>query len=149
MCQYTNMCMCLYVSTCLCVYVSMLCLTGARFYITNGAARQLTARRARVLCNTSSDVCISWALSHLGGLTYAGGVQPATHVTPPVDYVTMEEFLYSCSIELKIPVHELTSEVLSQTSVTSTNTLLKSCPEYLKNEVTCRILAACAGRRLR
>ena len=104
-----------------------------------------------MLSDTSATVCVAWALDHLSGQTCPGGLLPALHVTPPAEYTAIEAFLYSCSVHLQIPVHELTSEVLIQSSSKDSNTsaLLQSCPEYLHDTVTCRILVACAARRLR
>lgn len=56
---------------------------GARFYISHGAACQLTARKALRMANTSTERAVQWALSHSAGLTYPGGSEPSLNVSPP------------------------------------------------------------------
>jgi len=116
---------------------------GARFYISHGAACQLTARKALRMANTSTERAVQWALSHSAGLTYPGGSEPSLNVSPPQDYLLLESYLYEQSVRLNIPVH-----VLTPTSLASTHTSI-GCPSALLDPLTCCALVACAAKRLR
>jgi hypothetical protein len=127
---------------------SLSCSAGARFYITNGAACRLTARRALVLRSCSPPACLSWALAHLAGVTCPGGLPPALLAAPPPDYAALEEYLYRSAVRLQLPVHQLTAEALGG-QVSGSGTSTSDCPDWLKDEATCQVLVACAARRLR
>jgi glucosamine-6-phosphate deaminase len=116
---------------------------GARFYISNGAACQLTARKALRMANTSTERAVQWALSHSAGLTYPGGSQASLSSYPPTDYLLLESYLYEQSVRLNIPVHELTPAALA-----STHTSI-GCPSALLDPLTCCALVACAAKRIR
>lgn len=116
---------------------------GARFYISHGAACQLTARKALRMARASTERAVQWALSHSAGLTYPGGSQPSLSSSPPSDYLLLESYLFEQSVRLNIPVHELTPE-----SLASTHTSI-GCPSALLDPLTCCALVACAAKRLR
>jgi glucosamine-6-phosphate deaminase len=112
---------------------------GAKFYITNGAATHLNARKAEVLHTVSAN-CVNWMLSHLSGTC----TTDKPHLVEPTEeYQTMEQLLYETSLAVKIPVHELERKHLDETR------LGKAVPEWLKDELTFSLLRACASRRLR
>jgi 6-phosphogluconolactonase/glucosamine-6-phosphate isomerase/deaminase len=116
---------------------------GARFYISHGAACQLTARKALRMANTSTERAVQWALSHSAGLTYPGGSQASLSSSPPADYLLLESYLFEQSVRLNIPVHQLNPAALA-----STHTSI-GCPSALLDPLTCCALVACAAKRLR
>lgn len=116
---------------------------GVRFYLTHGAACKLTARQAKRIHDCSATEALEWALSHLSGCSCNGGTQPAIVANPPESYRVLESYLYEQSVRLGTPVHQLTPEALSSQQGVIT------CPEPLRDDLTCRALVACAARRLR
>lgn len=118
---------------------------GARFYITQGAACHLTNRKYKKLLNCSQTEALEWALSHLSGSSYPGGSSPALKAKPPISYHLLETYLYDQSLKLKIPVHQLTPQLLTKDS----NSIESSCPPSLRDELACRIIVTCASKRLK
>ena len=112
--------------------------SGARFYITHGAAKKLPARQAEDIQKVPLS-CIEWALNHLSGL-----ITDRPHlVEPTMEYLQMENLLYETSFETKVPVHELNVEHLDQTPQG------RASPAWLHSELNFKLLRSCASRRLR
>jgi len=113
---------------------------GARFYVTQGAAMKLTARKAESLSKVSRS-CVDWALGHLA--TASGPAYPACMVKPTADYSIVEELIHSTSLCHKKPVHLLTTSDLTSMKEAA------SAPAFMFDEITFSVLIACAARRLR
>lgn len=115
---------------------------GARFYLTEGAASQLTGRKAEQISSVDPSLVIAWALRHLSSVTFPGGDSSAYAVIPPDYYSQVETLIYSISLRNKVPVHELQVR-----DMYSSPTLFV--PDYLRNEFNCGVFVACASHRLR
>ena len=132
---------------------------GGRFYLTNGAASKLTARKNLRLSNTS-QAALDWALLHLGALHATVGVDQAHLAEAPLEYLAMEDLLYSASLRNKVPVHLLTLQHLNNPCVESSGRIGSSdnesasddstnIPRWLRDPLSFRVMISCASRRLR
>ena len=118
---------------------------GAKFYLTEGASSQLTARKAHRLNNADPAVCLSFALGHFAGLDCPGGADPAFSGRPPTDYVLVETFLYELSLKRATAVH-----LLKVTDIAADQEESRfRYPAFLSDASSLAVLVACAARRLR
>lgn len=117
--------------------------SGARFYLTHGAAGKLSARKAEDAANITKE-CVSWALRHLSGVGVDLGIDQAHLVVPPAEYLLAESLIYDAAKKLCKPVHHMQDasdlDCLPQASVL---------PAWISDTNNFRILVSCAARRLR
>ena len=115
-------------------------LPNARFYITHGAAMKLSKRIEERILQTNPSA-LNWAINHLAGLTDSS---KPYFVQPTRDYLLIESSLYEASLKCNKPVHAL------QLADLNTFDKVASLPAWLRaNELTFRIMASCASRRLK
>jgi glucosamine-6-phosphate deaminase len=113
-------------------------LPGARFYITQGAAIELTARRADKFAKLD-DSLISWAANYS-----SQSWSPSLNlVQPPEEYQMLEGLLYEASIKSKVPVRALTLSHLEL--FPRVYAALHAC---FKTPEALATLTGCAARRL-
>lgn len=115
-------------------------LSGARFYITHGAASKLTMRKQEKV-QSVDESCLQWALNHL-----AGNVRTTSPymIQPPADYLLLEAGIYDVSLKTKTPVHKLRLEEISKV-----HKIIELPKWMLDNELAFQIICSCASRRLK
>ena len=116
--------------------------SGARFYLTHGAASGLGARRAQDLSKTCAEV-LDWAVAHLSGSDDGRGAFAEAHlVAPPDGYCRVEALMYDLARRAGLPVHALTAAHLALAP-------RAGLPPWLAEPLHFRVMSACASRRLR
>jgi glucosamine-6-phosphate deaminase len=116
--------------------------SGARYYLTHGAASQLTGRRAESVAAVSEDQCLPWALKHLAD-AFNKNVTP--NLLPvPAEFLTAETLVHRVSLARGIPVHKLCVDDLGEAGLEGV-----AAPDWIRDPMKFQIMAACISRRLR
>jgi glucosamine-6-phosphate deaminase len=114
-------------------------LPGARFYVTHGAALELTARRADKFAKLDAGSLLSWAAEYC-----ARPWSPQLNLVQPSDqYQMFEGLLYEASLKAKVPVRSL--EIHHLEIIPRVYSALDS---GFKTTEALATLTACAARRL-